>query len=166
MFRVFVFVVISGAIGIELSPSLAAEKLKLRDERTGAEYGPVEPVNGAKLKIGDKSYVVATIAPTPAQELLERKLKTTTISALSFEQASLQDVAVYLRAKSREIDREKMGINLLVFEPAGADASRLRLSLELHNVTLYDVIRYICEAGDLGMRIDDNAVVITPKPAK
>ena len=73
MFRVFVFVVISGAMGIDLSPSIAAEKLKLRDERTGAEYGPVELVNGAKLKIGDKSYVVATVTPTPAQELLEKK---------------------------------------------------------------------------------------------
>lgn len=144
--------------------SLAAEKIKLRDERTGAEYGPVEVVNGAKLTIGDKTLVVATVTPTPAQELLERKLKAMTISALSFEQAPLQDVAAYLRGKSREIDREKKGLNLLVVEPAGSDASRLRLSLELHNVSLYDALRYICEAGELGLRIDDNAVVITPKP--
>ncbi|MFM8705004.1 MAG: hypothetical protein ACKOHG_14275, partial [Planctomycetia bacterium] len=63
-----------------------------------------------------------------------------------------------MRYFARKADPDKRGVNIVVVNPVGHAAS---LSLELRNISLYDALRYFCEAAGLSMRIDDNAVVIS-----
>jgi general secretion pathway protein D len=79
-----------------------------------------------------------------------------------FEEASLSSVVSWLRMKSRELDPAAEGINVFVRQAPEADAPsrRARITLEVTNVPLADLIRYICDASGLRYRFDDAAVVI------
>ncbi len=141
---------------------LAGDSIKLRDEKTDAEYGPVKIDNGAKIKVGETTLVVTVIKQTVAQKALEQKLKKIVIPEMNFRQANVQNALAFLRGKARELDPEKNGVNILSVFPAGDSSAQLGLTLELRNVSLYDALRYCCDASGITMRIDDNAVVLTP----
>ena len=150
-------------LGVMVSTAaLAGDSITLRDEKTGAEYGPVKIDKGARIKVGETTLVVTVIKQTEAQKVLEQKLKEIVIPDLSFRQADVQGALTFLRVRSKELDPEKNGVNILSAFPAGDSSAQLSLTLELRNVSLYDALRYCCEAAGITMRIDDNAVVLTP----
>ena len=85
------------------------------------------------------------------------------IPELEFGELLVKDAVASLRDYAEKADPDKRGVNIVIrdhtFAPAGGGAS---LSLELRDISLYDALRYLCEAAGLSMRIDDNAVVIFP----
>jgi hypothetical protein len=151
------------ALGTMISTmALAGDTIKLRDTKTGADYGPVKVANGETIKVGETTLAITVVEQTDAQKALERKLKKIVIPELSLRQAGVQDVVAFIRATAKELDPEKGGVNILITLPVGDTSAQPTLTLELRNVPLYDALRYCCEAGGFRMRIDDNAVVLTP----
>jgi hypothetical protein len=144
------------------SAVVAGDSIMLRNEQTGAEYGPVDVVNGAEVKIGDATFVVKVNGQTAAQEALEEKLKAIMIANLDFHEVPIEQAVAILRGHGEKVGRDKSRVNILAtFPKATADAQPL-VTMELRNVSLYDAIRYCCEAAECRMRIDDNCVVVTP----
>lgn len=142
----------------------AGERIKLRDERTGAEYGPVELISGARIDLGEKTFVVEAVKTTAAQEAFEKKLKAIVIPELIFNQAPLRDAAACFATSAAKYAPDKKDVNILIADRPGGALDQLKVSLTLHNVSLYDALRYTCEACGLLMRIDDSAVVISRNP--
>lgn len=142
--------------------ALAGDAIKLRDEKTGVEYGPVKLENGARISVGGTTLLITVIEQTETQKALERKLRNIIIPQVNFREAGLQDAVDFLRERARALDPGNGDVNIVVAIPIDDDAPEPRLTLNLHSVSLYDVLRYCCEAGGLQMRIDDHAVVLTP----
>ncbi len=102
-----------------------------------------------------------------------KKLKAIIIDKVSFEEVSIPTAIRYLRQCSKEKDPEKTGVNFVllgkinkttgVSESAAADTEVTPLTIELDNLPLETLIRYICRQANLKYRIDDNAVVIASK---
>ena len=86
-----------------------------------------------------------------AQAALKSKLKEVLIPSMKFNNAKLSDVIEYLKTRFK-------GVNIVFC--GSQDAGAPTVTLELVNVPLYDVLRYVCEATNSQLRIDDHAVVI------
>jgi hypothetical protein len=89
---------------------------------------------------------------------LKRKLETLVLPQVTFRQASAHDVVMYLADQSRALDPEKTGINFVWLVPA--DATVAPVTLNLKNVPLGDVLRYVTELAGLKSRVDRHAVVV------
>ncbi|MEI6788514.1 MAG: hypothetical protein WCL49_08555 [bacterium] len=154
------------ALGMMISTvALAGDTIKFRDEKTGAEYGPVKVANGVRIKVGETTLAVTVVEQTEAQKALEKKLKAIMIPEMQVAEAPFGAAVAFLRDHAKKTDPDKRGVNILAIGLPYGDAEP-RLTLELRNVSLYDALRYCCEAAGLLMRIDDNAVVISLDPKK
>ena len=150
------------ALGMMISTAASAgESIRLRDEKTGAEYGPVMVANGLKIRVGESTLALTVVEQTEAQKALEKKMRAITIPELEFGDLSVKDAVASLRDYARKADPDKRGVNIVLGDPNLAIADGSFLSLELRDISLYDALRYSCEAAGLSMRIDDNAVVIS-----
>jgi len=137
-----------------------ASAIRLRDPVTGASYGPVLVREGAKVKIGDKTYTVVieeveTPEPEPekteAQVVLEEKLRRTMVPELTFEDTNLAEVADYLS--------EHFDVNIVLTNDVRQ--ASLAITIRLRNIPLFDALRYVAEVAFLSCRVDDHAVVFT-----
>lgn len=113
----------------------------------GAAAAPAQPVDLAK---GDGALVMA-------------KLERIIIPAVKFEEATLDEALDFLRHRSRELDvaekdPEKKGLNIVL---RGMDLGARRIkSLNLVNVPLNLVMRYVCELTKTEYKVDAFAVTI------
>ena len=155
------------ALGMMISTAASAgDSIRLRDETTGAEYGPVIVANGSKIRVGESTLALTVVEQTEPQKALEKKMRAITIPELEFGDLSVKDAVASLRDHARKADPDKRGVNIVLGDPNLAFDGGPSLSLELRDISLYDALRYSCEAAGLSMRIDDNAVVISFDPGK
>ncbi len=127
--------------------------IKLRDQASGASYGPFEVSQGAQVRIGDKAYIIEVeqVGKSQAQIRLEEKLRTT-VPDLTFEGASIGEIVDYLSSIGE--------LNIVVTNEV-RERVAATITLRLKNIPLLDAIRYVTEVVDICFRVDDHAVVIT-----
>jgi len=84
------------------------------------------------------------------------------IPRVEFEEASIDSVLAWLRIKARELDPAAEGVNFFLKQaPEPTAPSRTaRVTMEMRNVPLESLVRYVCQASGMKCRFDDNAVVI------
>lgn len=98
-----------------------------------------------------------------AEERAPRKqVRETVVPRVEYRDEGVDRVFEHLSNRSRELDPEGSGINIIYRGPDGDAAPRITLSLR--RVSLYDAIRYITQVAGLHYRIDDNAVFISDEP--
>ena len=92
-----------------------------------------------------------------------KKLNSIIIDHVNFEDASIQDVVALLNKKSTELDPEKKGANIILkLDPK----ETLSLTMEMEDVPLFSIIKYITKSAGLRYQISDNAVLISKKESK
>ncbi|MEM1060478.1 MAG: hypothetical protein AAGK14_14790 [Verrucomicrobiota bacterium] len=96
-----------------------------------------------------------------ASNNLQRKLNGTIIAEVKFEEAPLEQVVAYLVAKSKELDPEKQGVNVVVTPDAEQEAAGKKSNLKLTNVPLGVALRYSLQQLGLTYRLEQYAVVVT-----
>lgn len=64
----------------------------------------------------------------------------------------------YLQAKSRDIDVEKRGVNIVV-KPGGAD---VKITLNLRNIPLPYALAYVADLGGYQLTEDGQSYLLTP----
>jgi len=77
---------------------------------------------------------------------------------VEFRDATLDEAIAFIRAKSRDIDPNKKGVNILV-KPGGKDA---KLSLSLKQVPVNEALRYIAELANHQLTLEGNTFILTP----
>jgi hypothetical protein len=95
---------------------------------------------------------------------LRRKLNDTMIHELNVRDSPVTDVLETLRAESEKVSADKTAINIVWQAPESSKAAKV--TLNLHNVPLADVLKYVTESAGLRYRADTHAIVIyKPLPA-
>ncbi len=96
------------------------------------------------------------------QFAIDQKLKSMIIKDLVFTDASIEDAANALAAKSKELDKDaaKLGISFIVKPEALSSAKPF--SLNLRNIPMEDALRYITKLADVKYKVEEFAVVIVP----
>jgi len=112
--------------------------------------------------IGALAILLALAVPdargeTEAQKALKKKLATTIVGVLNVEDAKLRDVAKFLAHETRG------QINIVVMDKDRADTPTV--TMDLRNMPLDAVLRFVCESTGSQLRIEDHAVVIVPPKA-
>lgn len=109
---------------------------------------------------------VTPVSTTPFtrsnQFAIDQKLKSMIIKDLVFTDASIEDAANALAAKSKELDKDaaKLGISFIVKPEALSSAKPF--SLNLRNIPMEDALRYITKLADVKYKVEEFAVVIVP----
>ncbi|GEM_PF-3627404 len=146
----------------------------------------VEPVSK------DKEKQVQPPEPdplTPDEIAFEKKLRSIPVKQIHFRRAQLYDVIDELFRISKEMDPERQGVSMVFLDPEPAAGDRREdnvedpfakafggiaapprqpdhilpaLTMELRNVTLFEVWTLVMEMADLHYRIEDGRVLIEP----
>ena len=89
-------------------------------------------------------------------EIIRDKLRTITLPRVEFVGATLAEAVELLRVRSRDLDSEGKGISFVINVPP--EALSKTISLNLSNVPMEEVLRYVGEMCDVTYKVDDHAV--------
>jgi len=79
---------------------------------------------------------------------------------IDLHDATLSETVEFLRVKSKELDPDKQGVNLvLVPQPGGADP---KITLSLANIPLAEAIMYVVDLAGFECTADEHAITIRP----
>ena len=89
---------------------------------------------------------------------LRHKLDDITIHELNVRDATVMDVIGLLQTESQKVSADKTPINFVWQAPEASKTAKL--TLNLHNIPLGDVLKYVTEGAGLRYRADAHAIVI------
>lgn len=99
--------------------------------------------------------------PPPSTDTLEKKLAGIMVPKFTFEDASLGDIMRYLTQKSEELSAGKVVANFIYKGPP-SDRDNKLLTLNLANLPMTEVIRYVGLQTGIRFTYEKFAVVGTP----
>ncbi|MEM7013949.1 MAG: serine/threonine-protein kinase [Verrucomicrobiota bacterium] len=119
------------------------------------------PQSGPPPAGSEANSLVSPSAAWKEDGILVQKLKHIVIPEIEFVATSLVDVNEFLRTKSIELDFIEQdpaakGINFVSAPSAQTSRS---VTIKMSNATLGDAIHYTCLLANVGVRIDNNALV-------
>ncbi|WP_343222499.1 Amuc_1098 family type IV pilus outer membrane protein [Prosthecobacter sp.] len=88
---------------------------------------------------------------------ITQKLRTITFPKVEFDGATLAEVVELLRVRSRDLDPEGTGISFVLSVPP--EARDKQVSLNLLNVPMEELLRYVSEMCGVAYKVDDHAVI-------
>ena len=112
--------------------------------------------------IPDVRNIVITGSADPyeaAGNELYNRLNDLMIDHIEFEGADVTSAISMLRARSKDLDPQGEGFNIIV--PQSEKYADKTVTLNLDQIPLYEVIRYICKITGLNFRIDETDKIIT-----
>ena len=104
-------------------------------------------------------FGAASAAASNAQsgrEKITEKLRNLIFPQVDFGGATLDEVAELLRVRSRDLDPQGTGINFILNVPP--EARDKPISLNLRDVPMEEVLRYVSEMSGVSYKVDDHAV--------
>ena len=108
-----------------------------------------------------RNIVITSGAETydsPGNDLYNR-LNELMIDHIEFSDSDIGSVITLLRARSKDLDPNGEGFNIIV--PQAEKYANKLVTLNLDQIPLYEVIRYICKITGLSFRIDETDKIIT-----
>lgn len=90
---------------------------------------------------------------------LYNRLNELMIDHIEFEDSDVSSAIALLRARSKDLDEQGEGFNIIV--PQADKYENKLVTLNLDQIPLYEVIRYICKITGLSFRIDETDKIIT-----
>jgi general secretion pathway protein D len=90
---------------------------------------------------------------------LYNRLNELMIDHIEFEGSDITSAISLLRARSKDLDPQGEGFNIIV--PQSEKYADMTVTLNLDQIPLYEVIRYICKITGLNFRIDETDKIIT-----
>jgi len=112
--------------------------------------------------IPDVRNIVITGGPETyeaAGNELYNRLNDLMIDHIELNDSDIGSAIMYLRARSKELDPLGEGFNIIV--PQADKYANKLITLNLDQIPLYEVIRYICKITGLSFRIDETDKIIT-----
>jgi general secretion pathway protein D len=88
---------------------------------------------------------------------ITQKLRTLIFPKVEFDGATLVEVVELLRVRSRDLDPEGKGLSFVVSVPS--EARDKQVSLNLLNVPMEELLRYISEMCGVAYKVDEHAVI-------
>lgn len=91
------------------------------------------------------------------REAITQKLRTLIFPRVDFAGATLDEVAELLRVRSRDLDPQGKGVSFVLSVPP--ESRNKPVSLNLFNVPMEEVLRYVSEMCGVTYKVDDHAVI-------
>ncbi len=100
-----------------------------------------------------------------AERALMEKMQRITFPLVQFTACSVEEIVEFLRIKSKELDTmerdpAKRGVNIILRQ--GAAPSTAAITLELRDVPMVEVLRYVTELAGMKFRVEPFAVLVVP----
>lgn len=143
------------------SESTAQMTFLLKDLSLTEALRHITAASGTRYWLDDNGIHIADAIPQAKNPTLE-KMKKLVFPQVSFNEATLQEAVEFLRVKSKALDSgepeaNKRGVNFMIKPGTG---ERTSLTLDLKDVPLIDLVRYVTELAGCTYRVDANAVMI------
>jgi len=101
----------------------------------------------------------AGMAVTGKRERIDQKMRTLRLPKIQFAGAALDEVVEFMRLSTRNIDPEGTGISFVV--NVDAETRSRGIALDLVDVPVEELVRYVTQLTGTAYRVEENAVVIT-----
>ncbi|MDP1588871.1 MAG: hypothetical protein Q8M07_14070 [Prosthecobacter sp.] len=148
---------LTDTISLDLKDVPVIEVVRYCAERVGLQYR-VE--NHAVVLAASFEEKPAPPAATPPPVL--GNADQIIFPTVQFRDATLAEAAAYFRAKSRDLDPAKQGVNI-VLKPGGADA---KISLDLRDIPLPYALSYAADLSGHQLSTDGQSYLLTPLKAE
>ncbi|SKA94465.1 general secretion pathway protein D [Prosthecobacter debontii] len=126
---------------------------KMLNEVDGAWEQKLPP---QKMDVSGLFGSASSTAIQGGREAIQEKLRTLRISQIDFSGAALNEVMEYLRVRSRDLDPTGKGVDFVFSQ--SSDVSTPLISLNLRDVPIEEVLRYVTKIAGLTYRVEDYAV--------
>lgn len=112
-----------------------------------------------KMKVEPRAVILAPelVAPAETKGLSGGEL---VFPSIQFAGASLAEAIEFIRAKSRDLDPAKQGVNVLIKSGAGNTS---KITMALTEIKVVDALRYIAQSADASWSVDGGVFVIASK---
>ncbi|MCB1079562.1 MAG: hypothetical protein KDM64_17220, partial [Verrucomicrobiae bacterium] len=141
------------------------DALRYTCDLAGAEWGWDNRVAvvGAPGAVKRLALQRSKIQSGPGNDLNLKRLNSARIAKIEFKDTPLSDIAEYLSAVGQS--REQNGgvglpFNVIIKENSAKPVGNRRVTLTLHEASLFDVLHYVTGLADCRFRVDARAVVI------
>jgi len=137
------------------APNKAGMVITAESISTDKGTGVVDASGDVKITTsqGTISTVQARVQTKPAAGAI-------ILPTVQFQDATLTEAVEFLRIKSRELDPEKKGLNILV-KPGGDP--KAAITMQFSNVPASEALRYVAELAGCKLTVDGDVFVITPR---
>lgn len=113
----------------------------------------LQPVEGAGV-------LAEPAAGTPEAALL-KQARSIVLSSVQFKDAKVTECVDFLRVKSRDLDPQKKPVNIVMMP--SKTSGDLKITLNLTNVSVVDVLNYVAELSGLKMEVNASAFALHPR---
>lgn len=121
---------------------------------------PLRGKGQKKRKVNWNPLAIIGTKKQPSLNPLEKKLDEIVFKHVSFEDAHICAVIRYIALEGENIDEAKRGVNIgLGMHEENLDKLP-KLTFDLHDISLGELIKYICLMSDLYYRVDDLVLTI------
>lgn len=126
----------------------------------------VAALSGLEVEFGDAAVVLrkpsgaAFRAPENPSSKSAAMAEALILPIIEFSETPLPSALKFLQFRSRELDPEKKGLNLILDAPGDPASDGIKITLTLRNVPLSEALRYVAELAHLKRRYDEDAVVL------
>lgn len=93
------------------------------------------------------------------RERIDQKLRTLRLPKIQFAGAALDEVVEFMRLSTRNVDPDGTGISFVV--NVDAETRSRSIALDLVDVPVEELVRYVTQLTGTAYRVEENAVVIT-----
>lgn len=148
-------------VNIQLhSESTAKMTVLLKDMSLMEAIRYLTSMSGTRYRLDDNGVHIEDAVPLAKNPTLE-KMKSLILPRVQFSGATLEEAVEFLRAKSQiqTTNDTHLGINFVVKKGAGA---RAFLTLDLKDVPMLEVVKYVTELSETMYRTEANTIVIEP----
>lgn len=114
--------------------------------------------------IPDDKNIIATSGPevyNGSENELFNKLNSIVIEHIEFSDSDITSAISLLKIRSKDADPDGKGINIINRIPNDESFKNKTITLELDQVPIYEIIRYICKQTGLSFRIDESDQTLT-----
>ena len=143
----------SAKISLDLKDVSLSQALRYITELANLKM-TVEPF-AVTLAPAAKKPIEATADSKPADASRADKI---IIPSVEFRDATLAESIEFIRIKSRDLDPDKKGINILL----KGDGGSAKITLSLKNVPVSEALRYCVELAGQKLSADENTFLVSP----
>ena len=105
----------------------------------------------------------ATPAPKPNVDSVEgttKRAETITYPRVEFRESKTSEVVAFLNKSAKDLDTEKIGVQLELTPAALAAAKDTRITISLKNIPLLELVKYVTNLSNLKYKVIASKIVL------
>ena len=148
----------------DASSDSAKISLDLKDVSLSQALRYITELANLKMTVEPFAVTLAPAAKKPVEATTDSKSAAATsadkivLPSVEFRDATLAEAITFIRIKSRDLDPDKKGVNILL----KGDGGNAKITLSLKNVPVSEALRYCAELAGQKLGTDENTFLLCP----